>query len=279
MRTERTGETLIYISYGMTKCGSTLAFQLARTILEQNDYPQTRLSDAVVPAGKLINFVTKLHLPQLEAVEQEARALGYPVVLKTHSGPTEEVKAWAAQGRIIGHCVYRDLREMALSMVEHGVRSRAQGRPAFSDIEDLDSALKSIHRQCLHFSEWVRLPGFIPLYYDDVAFDTQATIRRLCQQMGLNADPATVERIVKTERGTQFNKGVPGRFRELAPEDSERILREFNSFYENFINPHSQPPQAPNEPSAGEPGRPAGGEPPDPPQRLLRRLGRMLRWA
>ncbi len=232
---------LIYISYGLRKSGSTLAFELTRAILEQNGYRQKRLSREAVPSDAAINFVHHLSAAQLERIESEVRALGYPVVLKTHVAPTRDVEAWVRAGRIQGHCVYRDPREMALSMMDHGRRARANGERAFADIETLEDAIRDIRRQVPRFLQWARLPGFMPLYYDDVAFDTQATVRRLCEQMGLDADPAKVERRVKSWRPTQYNKGVPGRAKELAPEDSARVLAEFRAFYEEFIEAQPAP--------------------------------------
>jgi hypothetical protein len=232
---------LIYISYGMRKSGSTLAFELTRAILEQNGYWQKRLSRNAVPSDAAINFVHRLSAARLERIESEARSLGYPIVLKTHVAPTRDVEAWVRSGRIQGHCVYRDPREMALSTMDHGRRARANGEQAFAGIETLDDAIRDIRRQVPWFRAWARLPGFTPLSYDQVAFDTQATVRLLCEQIGLAADPAEVERIAKTTRFTQYNKGVPGRAKELAPEDGARILEEFRGFYEEFIEARPAP--------------------------------------
>lgn len=230
---------LIYISYGMTKSGSTLAFELTKALLEQNGFPQRRLSREAVPSEARINFVHRLSGDQLERIESEARALGAPIVLKTHQPPTPAVEAWLRQGRIRGHCVYRDPREIALSMLDHGRRARAGGERAFADIETLDDALAGIRRQIPRFVRWAHLPGMMPLYYDDVAFPSQDIVRRLCAQTGLPGDPEAVERIAKSERFTQYNKGVPGRAKEMPPEDSARVIEEFRSFYAEFIEPRT----------------------------------------
>jgi hypothetical protein len=241
---------LIYISYGMPKSGSTLAFELTKVILELNGFKQKRLSRAAIPTDEPVNAADALNAANLEAIEREAAALGYPIVVKTHHALTPDVRAWIAEGRIHGHCVYRDLREIALSMMDHGARARARGRKAFSAIGSIEDALRNIRRQVPVFQDWARQPGFVPLYYDDVAFETQATVRRLCAQMKLEADPARVERRVKRWRFTQYNKGVRGRFHEMAPQDGERILREFQAYYEAFIHPHGPPPPPP-EPERG----------------------------
>jgi hypothetical protein len=259
---------LIYVSYGMRKSGSTLAFELTKAILEQNGFPQPRLSRQAVPSDAGINFVHQLSQAQLEAIEAEARALGSPMVLKTHVAPTPEAAAWVAAGRIRGHCVYRDPREMALSTLDHGRRARERGEQAFANIETLEDAIADIHHQVPNFLEWVRLPGFLPLFYDDVAFDTRSTVRRLCRQLGLKADPDEVERIAKQERFTQYNKGVPGRAKELPPEDGERILEAFRDFYEEFIPDRAGPPPA--APAPSEPPRAGALKPTDRIWNLLR---------
>ena len=234
---------LIYISYGMRKSGSTLAFELTRALLERSGFKQKRLPQAVVPGDASINFVHRLSEAQLEGIEREARARGGPIVLKTHQPPTPAVEAWLRAGRIQGHCVYRDPREIALSLMDHGRRARASGDSAFANIHTLDDALKDVRRQVPHFMSWVRLPGIIPLYYDDVAFDSQDVVRRLSAQTGLAADPAKVERRVKSWRPTQYNKGVPGRAREMSPQDSARVIEQFRDFYAEFIDP--RPPRKP----------------------------------
>ena len=60
------GRPLIYISYGITKSGSTLAFQLARTILDLAGFAQVRLSDTATVPGRRINFVERI-TPAIEA--------------------------------------------------------------------------------------------------------------------------------------------------------------------------------------------------------------------
>ena len=80
----RRSRPLIYISYGMWKSGSTLAFELTRAILEQNGHRQIPLSLSGVSVDVRINFVPELHAHQLEAIDQEARTLGSPIVFKTH---------------------------------------------------------------------------------------------------------------------------------------------------------------------------------------------------
>jgi hypothetical protein len=250
---------LIYISYGITKSGSTLAFELTKTILEENGFPQKRLSDDAIRTKAVENFVHRLSSEQLEIIEREVKALGYPIVLKTHQRLSPAVQDWVREGRIHGHCVYRDLREVVVSMMDHGSRARAEGSAGFSKIQSFNDAIRSLRMQLPRFLEWVRLPGFLVLYYDDIAFNTQATIGQLCAQLGLDADPARVEQITKQERFIQYNKGVPGRAKELDPEISKRVVDEFRDFFDEFIhkNHKPEPPVVhhPPEPPTAKPDR------------------------
>jgi len=232
---------LIYVSYGIVKSGSTLAFELTKALHELNGHSQPRLSREAVPTDDSINFVRKMDARQLEAIEREAAALGHPIVLKTHQPPTAAVKAWLAAGRIRGHCVYRDPREVCLSMLVHGARARRDGHAPFSNIATFEDTLRPLRRQLDNFEEWVNCPGVIPLYYDDVAFDTHEVIRRVSEQTGLTADPAAVELRAKASF-TQFNKGVRGRFREMPDQQSARLRAEFGEFFAKYIDPREPPP-------------------------------------
>ncbi|WP_189638928.1 hypothetical protein [Paramylibacter ulvae] len=51
---------MIVFCYGMTKCGSTLAFETARSALELSGYPQPRLSMSALGVTRKINFCQHL---------------------------------------------------------------------------------------------------------------------------------------------------------------------------------------------------------------------------
>ena len=67
---------LLYISYGMAKSGSTLGYQLVRTVLEQAGIAQSyiELPEVIRDAG--LNFVEVIRPRELTALRDYAEAAG-----------------------------------------------------------------------------------------------------------------------------------------------------------------------------------------------------------
>lgn len=236
----------IYFSYGMTKSGSTLAYELARAALVLSGFDQPRLSTAAVMDRKKLNFVAHLTEANTAALLAEAEALGHMVVIKTHTRPDPPVVALLQSGQAIAHATFRDPRDMALSMVDHGDKSRAKGRPGFTEFREPADALENIKHQSNSLLAWLSLPGVKPLFYNDLAFDMEATTRAMMAHMGLTADPAAVIQMATGERFTQLNKGIRDRYRtEMDTSLSARFLTEFAPFYAKLIDGRDQLPSNP----------------------------------
>ena len=227
---------LIYFSYGMTKSGSTLAFELVRCLLEANGYPQGRIEAPGLLDRKKINTCQHLDEDLAEGLWQAVRQLGHPVAIKTHTRPDPAVRVLLQDGRALGSACYRDPRDLALSMLDHGRRARARGEQPFSEFFAIDDALNGIRNQTETLRQWLTLPGVLPLAYNDVAFDSARTVDRLARQLGLGGDGAVIAEIARTQRFTQFNKGKKDRHAsEMATGDSMRIAREFAPLIETLI--------------------------------------------
>ncbi len=227
---------LLYFSYGMTKTGSTLAFQLVRSALDLCGYPQDRLGLDVVDRSLRRNFVNHISERQLTELKQEAKKRGHIIVLKTHMRPDPGVVKMIQSGEAIAHAGYRDPRDMMLSMLDHAAKSRAEGESNFAELISTKQVLVNIRHQFDSLTAWLRLPGTMPLCYDDVAFDTETTAKRLLSRLGLGFDAALLADIVQNQRFTQKNKGKSGRYRtEMAPETAAEIGAEFAPFLERFI--------------------------------------------
>jgi len=228
---------LLFFSYGITKSGSTLAFELVRSALDSCGFNQLRLSDrAVQGPDKVLNFVVDIGAAQQAALLREAKELGYMVALKTHRAPSIYVKELLHSGEAIGHVVYRDPRDIALSMLDHGRKARSNGEEAFAKIESLDDTVKAITSQLKRLEEWVQLPGMSLIHYDDLAFNTLATCGRILEQLQLDGSAKEICRLVLEERFTQFNKGIPCRWKaEMTDFESARFLQEFSALYD--LNP------------------------------------------
>lgn len=226
----------IYVSYGLVKSGSTFAFELTKKLLEQHGLPQPRLSDQAAAAGHAINFATNWNREHVRAMSAEAAASGTTVVLKTHVKPRPAIARELAAERAVGHAIYRDPRDMALSLVDAGARAREKGSQAFSDIENIEDAIVHIDAHLKNFYAWVELPGITPVDYETLTSRTAAFVETLSAQTGLefDAEPAIAD--VLENEFIQLNKGVQKRYRsEMATADSDRFLRRYASLFERFF--------------------------------------------
>ena len=234
---------LLYFSYGMTKTGSTLAFELARSALDLCGFPQDEVQSDVAKANLNRSFVNHVTDEQMEALKQEARSRGYPIVLKTHQRPALCVRQAIISGEALAHACYRDPRDMALSMLDHGENARRKGRKPFSELHTLAQAFANIRSQHDTLTAWLRLPNVLPLYFEDIAFNTVETARRILKQLELKLDPEMLAEVVHTQRFTQKNKAVRQRYpNEMDLELSANIADEYAPLFERLItNRHTLP--------------------------------------
>lgn len=208
---------LIYFSYGMTKRGTTLALHMASVALTLAGYKQHRMPGHLIVPNKKLNFSQHFSVSQTGELWDVVQSIGHPIVIKTHTRPDPAVVELVQSGRAIAHACYRDPRDMALSMLDHGKRARASGNPAFAEIKTLEDAKSGIRNQCDSLTAWLRMPNVLPLEFEDIAFDMKTTARRILNQLGINGDPEQIVYEVLDGRFTQFNKGIPKRHKiELA---------------------------------------------------------------
>jgi len=218
----------IYFSFGMTKSGSTLGFELARTGLEQAGMEQ-ELLPSCVSAMRRINFAQHLDNKAVVALEAITDAIGHPVAIKTHTRPDPEVIRLLQSGRASAHAIYRDPRDIALSMLDHGERAHT--------IED---TIEPIKHQTNSLLAWLSLPNVRPLYYDDLAFDTVRTMDVIANELGFAAPAETIKEVM-TSRFTQLNVGVRDRHMlEMDKETSQRFETIFAPFYDRLIHNRAQ---------------------------------------
>jgi sulfotransferase family protein len=224
---------MILISYGVMKSGSTLAYEMARAVLELAGHPQDALPDDVVSPGQDINLVMGWSDDGLERLIDASG--DRRIAVKTHGAlwgvDLDLVRAKVASGDLKIHVVYRDPREMLISMLDHGVRARTGADVAFRDTWTLDDAIRRLGVQTYWFTHWASLPS-LKLRYQDFAFDPTYGPKAIADDLGVSDDPARVWEIVNT-RFTQKNEARPERYKtDLWPDELERIEAAFPLFLE-----------------------------------------------
>lgn len=228
----------LIISYGMTKSGSTLAYHIARAVLEGAGFAQPVLSQSALGAARRINYVDDLTEERITAILSEAPG---PIVIKTHQRPTAQAAQMLRDGHAVGHACLRDPRDIALSMLDHGLRARTKGHVPFAEMETLADAERSLHDQIETLTQWCALPRIIPLPYNDIAFNGDAAAHVIAAQLGLTCPDGIVAR-VKEANFTQFNKGIKDRhLTEMEPDTSAHFAATFPALVRAAAQPSCGP--------------------------------------
>ena len=222
---------MIVVSFGVRKSGSTLAFEMAKAVLELSGFPQEMLPDGVVEPDRKINIVrtwTDVRLARL----LEATA-GKKIVVKTHGSP-DQLSVGALLGAIESrdvqiHVVYRDPRDAVLSMLDHGARSRENNRPNLRQIVDVDDAIEALGPDVASLRRWGVFES-LKLQYGRFAFDRVEGPRAMADALGVEVDPDEVwERL--DGRPTKKNVARPNRHTtEMSPADAARIAAAFPDY-------------------------------------------------
>ncbi len=215
---------MIVISFGVRKSGSTLAFEMAKAVLELNGHPQTRLVDGLVEPGKKVNAVARWTDERLERLVDATE--GAWVVVKTHGTPdrlsTGALFELLEARKLCIHVVFRDPRDTVLSLLDHGARSRAKDRATLNQIVTVDDAVAKLRSDLSALRRWGTYPS-LKLLYDDFAFDPERGPKLIADDLGMTVDPDAVWDAVNARR-TKRNVAQPHRYRsEMSAEDAARI--------------------------------------------------------
>ena len=226
----------LYISFGMPKSGSTLAFELTRTMLELAEIAQSKIGEGVTDPQTKINFVHKLDGPALDALTRDARKITGPIAIKTHSRVFPKVEKALIRGKLIGHAVCRDPRDMALSMLDAAKEGRAWGNSPNGPLRTVADTEKRIASCIEIFKKWAALPNIIPIHYERVAFDTETVAAQIAAQIGIETDiPRAIE--IASRQFTQLNRGRSQRWKtEMDPADAKRLEQRFGNYIETYCS-------------------------------------------
>ena len=133
---------------------------------------------------------------------------------------------------------YRDPRDVALSLLDHGARSRQSGIEDFAKFRTIGDTIEAIRSEIRKFENWVRLCGPIIIPYDEICFDTRTTVEKIAQRLGLsvNIDAISQQFLANKRLIGQFNRGEPQRFkREMDPETSDQFVCLFSEYYAKYF--------------------------------------------
>lgn len=228
---------MLVISYGITKSGSTLGFEVIKAVLSEAGYPQKRLS--MIPERHNKNFIGVLDRDLLYKLLDETDG-DRAIVVKTHSGYDRSIfhtlEECIHDGRLKVQTSFRDPREVCLSLLDEGRKTRAQGFGPFGEFETLDQAANSFDNQIKNFRLWGSLSDCLLMPYNEVAFSPEDAIKRIADWLGVSVNLDSVLDLAYNKAYTKKSTAVKNRYqKEMDPTDIENLESRFESFIRNMI--------------------------------------------
>jgi hypothetical protein len=221
---------VIYICYGITKSASTFLYQLTEETFRAAGRPVVRLGQPFRKIDSVENYFNFIDTALLEEIE--AHTQGRDVVLKTHGTPPSELAAFVAAGRVMASASIRDPREIALSMIDHGERSREWKQVRFSEFAQASDTLSALDIQIGVFESWQAIAGLQVFKYNDICFDSAAVVAAIAAQIGATVDPERVLGKFKSKtRIGQFSKGQALRYTEMSAEQQQVFRDRYAALY------------------------------------------------
>jgi DNA-binding MarR family transcriptional regulator len=224
---------MLILCYGITKSGSTLAFELIKGMLESAGHPQIRLPDGPVRPEQIVNFVEPV---DRDTLQQLLAAIGERwIAVKSHSPISDEtfryLERLQRQGLVKVSATYRDPRDVCLSLLDAGVEARALGTKEFSEFTNLKIAVRIVGRKLAAFRRWGALRGTLRLNYDTFAFSPDEVMDDIERFLGITCDREKAKAYAFGEAFTQRNKGKRHRaIEELGPDEYAALTNTFSEF-------------------------------------------------
>jgi hypothetical protein len=214
--------------YGQQKSASSFCFQLVSDILEAGGFPQDeRRKHYLDLVGSKMS--TGLNMANTETIEKLLGAMEgdtAPMALKTHGNLTPRIKRMLREGGALGFATFREPRDAALSLYEHGERNREAGKSGgFAEKDTLAAALEHMAKALPRIETWASHPKIQPLSFETLSEKPVRAARKIAKHLKIEAP---VEAIVAAYRSGEkkignLNVGTPDRFAEIAS-DADRAL-------------------------------------------------------
>lgn len=204
----------LFISYGMTRSGSTLAFETEKAILENYGMPQ----DKIVYKGLenwIENYLPEKYLSDIDSLKKiNEKTLDNFVVFKTHGAANKKLINFIRKFKIPVTISVRDPKDIIISLLEISKKNRSINETGFINIISFKDALRNIEEDLWRLETWKPLieegiAKVIP--YEETIKDAEIIIQFLADLTSKPKLLISEIREITKKRFTQFNIGIAGR--------------------------------------------------------------------
>lgn len=227
---------MLVVAAGMQKSGSGWLFNLINALVASTGGVNSRSLSRGRFAARLLDgpncLVGEVAWPKMVMLYTLSLRYG-SFVVKTHDAPTAAIRRMCGDGRVRAIYSYRDLRDVALSAMDHGRRLRVEGRiGSMQSITTVEEALRFADGLVPTWRDWLSCPGTLALRFEDAVTDPEAAVRRIADHLETRLDSSGVRDLLQQfppgtgnrdwSDGLHFNKGLVGRYQEeLTPQEHQ----------------------------------------------------------
>lgn len=224
--------SFIYFSYGMTKSASSFVYQLEEQIIKLSKYNLARVPREIRGNKAPENYVEPITDQKVQEI-LDWLPENTVTVIKTHGAPSQLACDLVNQGKAFASATYRDPRDIAISLVDHGRRSREKGIADFANFVQPIDALPEIKNQLKRLDPWLKLSGCTAFSYDAIRNTPDKVVKTILDQIGLH-DVSVADVMAPFEDKNKiihYNVGSAGRYSEAMTQDEvEKFDLEFKDF-------------------------------------------------
>ena len=218
---------MIVVSASMKKAGSGWYFNLTNDLLVAAGHADARAIREQFGLHKALQGgncqVNKSHPLQTARVFLP-HLLGHTFAVKTHGRPLRAVRQLMALGVMRATYIYRDPRDVVLSVLDHGrdLRERGQHAADLSALHSVEDAARYVRYLLGIWEAWDACPGVLTVRYEDLVADPSRQLQRLASFLRLRVAADDLAAIVErydagaqsgaVRRNLHYNKGVTRRF-------------------------------------------------------------------
>jgi hypothetical protein len=232
---------MIVISAGMYKAGSGWYFNLTNDLLMAANKSDIRIVCEKFHLDNMLNGenynIGALTFRKLLALSIP-HFLGYTFVVKTHRRPSRELRWLMSLGLAKATYIYRDPRDVIISLFEHGQRIKSE-KPnhIFAQQDSIETAIEFIRKPLQVYDEWINNNSHV-LHesYENLVLDPETALIKLADFLSLSVERSKIKELVKRytpenldntkENLLHYNKGKLGRFKDIMTRAQQDLCNE-----------------------------------------------------
>lgn len=224
----------IYFSYGMTKSASSFVYQLEEQIFKLSNYDLMKVPSEIRCNRAPENYIEPITDEKIQEILNWLPENAVTVI-KTHGAPSKLACELVNQGKAFASATFRDPRDIAVSLSEHGARSREKGIADFANFVRPIDALPEIKNQLNRLNPWLKLSDCQSFSYDLIRSKPAAVVSGVLNQVGLK-DISVQDVLLPFQDQSNiihYNVGSAGRYKEFM---TEAEAREFEVEFGGLLN-------------------------------------------